>query len=479
MTPATRSPRRLTARASTAALAACVIAELEPRRFLSGTSGGSIGLNADGTLLIQGTEKADSIRLSLARNDPTTLEVKLNRLTQTYKLTDITAGITIRSLGGSDVILVSEKNGALTIPLTVFAGAGNDKVTLGSGDDTVDAGDGNDVVRGGAGNDLLSGGQGNDNLSGDAGDDDLHGGQGNDKLSGNTGDDDLSGDDGNDNLAGDAGDDNLLGDAGNDRLAGQDGNDDLVGGKGDDYCDGGSGRDNIRGGRGKDTFASDDDPSRELKDESSDDDTAPTFDSIPDSVKSRFSNLFAGNASVLKLGTEDSAGDGVTDEYLFLASVDGRLHELKIAPDGTVLSHEAQDDNTPLTLADLPDAARTDFQTNYPGATLLKLDAEDGAGDGVVTEYELKFLFQGQLFEVKYAADGTQTSTESQNDGDLPPTVDQLPAAIATYLSTNYPDYTLRKVESEDGGFKVDFLFQGDRQQLRFNADGTLAPSDD
>jgi Ca2+-binding RTX toxin-like protein len=87
---------------------------------------------------------------------------------------------------------------------TIYAGAGDDTVTGGTGvdsifgeagDDTIDAGTGNDTVDGGAGADAITSGTGNDNINGGADDDTLifganlatgdvaNGGDGSDKLS--------------------------------------------------------------------------------------------------------------------------------------------------------------------------------------------------------------------------------------------------------------------------------------------------------
>jgi len=64
-----------------------------------------------------------------------------------------------------------------------------DIVRAGAGDDTVSGGVGNDVLYGEAGRDRLDGGAGNDTLHGEAGSDRLDGGAGNDALNGGTGND--------------------------------------------------------------------------------------------------------------------------------------------------------------------------------------------------------------------------------------------------------------------------------------------------
>ncbi len=71
-----------------------------------------------------------------------------------------------------------------SIPMTVYAGAGDDVIAGGSGNDVLYGGDGDDIISGGAGNDYLSGDNGNDILGGDSGSDRLDGGNGNDVLDG-------------------------------------------------------------------------------------------------------------------------------------------------------------------------------------------------------------------------------------------------------------------------------------------------------
>ncbi|QHQ33766.1 calcium-binding protein [Algicella marina] len=98
----------------------------------------------------------------------------------------------------------------------VFAGAGDDIVWGGDGDDFLDLGSGNDTGVGGAGQDELRGAAGNDIISGGLGDDELVGGGGADTLQGGAGDDILRDFGGDDLLNGGTGDDSLAGGAGTD-----------------------------------------------------------------------------------------------------------------------------------------------------------------------------------------------------------------------------------------------------------------------
>ena len=67
--------------------------------------------------------------------------------------------------------------------LQIIAGAGNDTITTGYGDDTISGGEGNDRIEARSGDNLIDGGAGNDHLraDGDAHNSNIiHGGEGND-----------------------------------------------------------------------------------------------------------------------------------------------------------------------------------------------------------------------------------------------------------------------------------------------------------
>ena len=222
-----------------------------------------------------------------------------------------TSLIRVSSLGGNDVVTLSEANGALPAS-SLHGGAGNDTLTGGSGNDQLFGQDGNDTLLGKAGFDLLFGGIENDTITGGDADDQAFGQSGNDRMIWNPGDDtDLNeGGEGTDTvevnggggaeqftttangarvrfdrlnpapfaidigtseklaLNANGGDDdysatgNLAaliqitvdGGAGNDDLLGSNGADALLGGDGDDFVDGNQGNDVASLGAGDDTF---------------------------------------------------------------------------------------------------------------------------------------------------------------------------------------------------------------------------------
>jgi hypothetical protein len=182
---------------------------------------------------------------------------------------------------------------ALTIPVTIFGGTGNDTLIGGAGNDSLFGEEDNDDLIGGLGADFLDGGAGSDGLLGDkgsivrelldgstaavlstpnkhlqaeinqagtikrvvtlldpeqGGDDTMLGGAGDDSLHGGAGNDEMDGGDDSDALFGDLGDDSMMGGAGTDHL---------FGGRGKDTLDGGTGADIAYGGDGDDRLIAD------------------------------------------------------------------------------------------------------------------------------------------------------------------------------------------------------------------------------
>ncbi len=157
-----------------------------------------------------------------------------------------TAGQTIRSGGGNDVICAS------TGPDRIFAGDGNDIVLAGNGNDTVDAGNGNDTIDAGNGNDTVDAGIGRDIADGGLGIDSITSGLGADTVRGGPGNDQIIGGGGSDILMGGAGNDRIDGGTQADMFVGGTGNDRLTAGTPGDTC-ASDAADSITGSCGTDT----------------------------------------------------------------------------------------------------------------------------------------------------------------------------------------------------------------------------------
>jgi len=209
-----------------------IVQMLEARRLRSATIVGS-------QLSITGTSKDDGIVVSLHKNDHSKIDVSVRHVVSTFAVAGISR-ITIQGFAGDDKILISETNGAISIPCVIYGGAGNDSIVAGSGRDHIFGEAGDDSLFGGANRDVIRGEAGDDSINGDAGADSILGGDGNDSI---------DGDDGNDTVHGEFGDDSLLGGNGRDHVFGDDGN---------DFCEGDAGDDSVFGGHGADDFGPDD-----------------------------------------------------------------------------------------------------------------------------------------------------------------------------------------------------------------------------
>jgi uncharacterized delta-60 repeat protein len=162
---------------------------------------GSASLNKKGTLIVNGTSGNDHISVSIRTRDGKLIA----------RVGDLAVGFTPSKVKR----------------IAVFAGSGNDIVSVGNG------------VRGA----YLDGADGADRISGGQGDDVLIGGMDSDDLFGFDGNDTLVCGDGEDYGLGGAGKDDIFGDAGKDELSGGGGNDRLFGGLGFDILNGGAGDD--------------------------------------------------------------------------------------------------------------------------------------------------------------------------------------------------------------------------------------------
>ncbi len=146
---------------------------------------------------------------------------------------------------GGDILPNGEAVGNL-----IDGGAGNDRISAGTGTDVVYGGDGDDDIVGMGASDALYGDAGDDNIWGDG-------------PTGFNGRTTASSEHASDVLVGGAGDDSLVGQGGNDELYGGDDADLLFGDDdeltdtpisvhGDDYLDGGAGNDGLVGGAAHD-----------------------------------------------------------------------------------------------------------------------------------------------------------------------------------------------------------------------------------
>lgn len=165
---------RSSSRKNKSARRATLIEALESRQMLSVSV-------SNGTLTITGTSGNDTITVV---NDAVTKDMLV--VSVNGKLNGVDAvklkRINISALEGNDLVFIDQSNGAITLPINVAGGSGNDTMTGGSGPDILQGGRGDDVIRGSGGADELDGGVGNDLLYGGDGRDSLDGGAGADTI---------------------------------------------------------------------------------------------------------------------------------------------------------------------------------------------------------------------------------------------------------------------------------------------------------
>ncbi|MFD0914864.1 hypothetical protein ACFQ14_00425 [Pseudahrensia aquimaris] len=233
------------------------------------TLGNTLNLNIDEGWLADATKRmdVDGIEDFSFRSDQSSGNLKITMGDNDAKL-QTPGGFDVEITGGAgDLFLTGSRDARGQV--TLFGGAGVEKITAsdfddllngGGGDDTFLALGGDDVVNGGAGDDSVYGHGGNDTIRGDAGNDTLRGGEGDDTISGGAGNDDLRGGNGNDIVRGGDGDDTILAGSGNDTVYGDAGFNILYGESGENflYVAGSGANDpgygNVYGGDGTDTI---------------------------------------------------------------------------------------------------------------------------------------------------------------------------------------------------------------------------------
>jgi Ca2+-binding RTX toxin-like protein len=161
--------------------------------------------------------------------------------------------LTVNGEDGNDRINSNGANIGL-IRVSLVGGPDDDTLTGSSGIDSLDGGDGDDSLNGQGGNDLIFGGLGDDTIAGGAGNDRIFAGDGNDSIDAGAGDDSVIGDVGADTINGSDGNDTLDGGDGTDTINGGSGNDSILGGNEADALNGSTGNDTVLGGSGDDTI---------------------------------------------------------------------------------------------------------------------------------------------------------------------------------------------------------------------------------
>jgi ELWxxDGT repeat protein len=130
---------------------------------------------SSGVLRVFGSDLDDDILVARRADKPSYLAVSINGFRTTFLASSVRK-IQIDLLRGDDRGIVDETAGAITAPVSIFGGLGNDVLQGASGRDTLYGGEGDDTLYGMGERDHLFGEFGRDRLLGGPGSDILWGG---------------------------------------------------------------------------------------------------------------------------------------------------------------------------------------------------------------------------------------------------------------------------------------------------------------
>jgi hypothetical protein len=119
-----------------------------------------------------------------------------------------------------------------------------------------------------------------------------------------------------------------------------------------------------------------------------------------------------------------------------------------------------------LTPASVPNAVRTNFTKQFPSATMIKYEREQGI-------YKVSFLNQAKSCVVEYNTSGNLLETEIE----VAPTA--LPKVVSSSASKNFPGYTIVTAvrrEAPDKGvcFEMDLKKNDAGYTVRFSDKGEI-----
>jgi hypothetical protein len=206
---------------------------LESRHLLSS----SISLSA-GVIIMQGDPTAASSLTAGLTDGSADIYVSAGTHDAMSFPASSVYAIHITAGSGADSVFVAT---AITLPVVITAGNGNDTIQGGGGENAVIVGNGNDSINGRGTVDYISVGNGNDTIYGSNGNNTIIAGGGTDQIVGGSGNDSITAGNGNDAIDGNAGNDTITAGNGADTINGGLGNDTLTVGTGDSTVIPGSG----------------------------------------------------------------------------------------------------------------------------------------------------------------------------------------------------------------------------------------------
>lgn len=179
-----------------------------------------------------------------------------------------------------------------------------------------------------------------------------------------------------------------------------------------------------------------------------------------------------------------------------VSPTDSTASTLATARIGGVISSSAMscsatrgNSETVITSSQLPAAVLTYLSTNFAGYALVRAEQGISRRDGA-TYYEVKFTLNGVTKELHFDMTGVVVAPSLKGDGkgdggkghpsnEVVITVDKLPAAVITYLNTNFAGYIITEAEqgTDSTGavyYEVKFTLNGVKKVIHFNTAGTL-----
>ncbi len=125
-----------------------------------------------------------------------------------------------------------------------------------------------------------------------------------------------------------------------------------------------------------------------------------------------------------------------------------------------LLSATAKADDRPITVDQLPAAAKTFIKKHFSQEQVVEAELEKNFRG---TKYDVKFSSGA---EVDFNAKGTWISVDCERSG-VPAAI--IPAAIKNYVNTKYKGQQINKIERQSYGYEVEL---SNDLELKFNKKG-------
>jgi uncharacterized membrane protein YkoI len=205
-----------------------------------------------------------------------------------------------------------------------------------------------------------------------------------------------------------------------------------------------------------------------------DNETKIKFADAPAAVQKTLKREAAG-ASIDEI--EKETEDGKT-EYEAEVTIDGKVYEVKIAEDGTLLGKNLkteEDEEVTIRFSDAPAAVQKTFKREAIGAQIdtVKKETEDGK-----TTYEAEVKIDGKTYEIEVAQDGILQEKKLKEDHEVQIKFSDCPAAVQKTLKREANGAKIEKVDQETAHgkpvYEVDVKIDGHNYEILVAEDGLL-----